>query len=298
MSTDSSKAGYISIVGAPNVGKSTLLNSLVGERLAIVTHKPQTTRNKILGIRTENEAQMIFLDTPGIHRTARAKLNQRMVRRALEAINEADLILFVADASRPLQPDEEYTISVLAQAKRPIILIVNKIDLVPKENLLPIIDQYNTRLKPAEIFPISALQGENMEELIPKIISYLPSSPHYYPDDALTDRSTRFIVAEMIREKVIRLTMQELPYSTAVEIEAFKENNPNGVIRISATIFVERDSQKGILIGRGGSMLKRIGQTAREDIEQYLGSKVFLELWVKVSKDWADNEKSLNELGY
>jgi len=295
---DQSKAGYISIVGAPNVGKSTLLNWLVGERLAIVTHKPQTTRNKILGVRTENQAQMIFLDTPGIHRTAKAKLNQRMVKRAVEAINEADLILLVTDASKPFQPDEEYTISVLEQTKRPIILIINKIDLVSKDSLLPIIDEYNKRLNPVEVFPISALRGENMEELVPKIIHYLPPNPHYYPDDTLTDRPTRFIVAEIIREKVIQLTKQELPYSTAVKIESFKENTPNGIIRISATIFVERDSQKGILIGKGGAMLKRIGQMAREDLEHYLGSKVFLELWVKVSQDWPDNERSLDEFGY
>lgn len=297
MSINSSKSGYISIVGAPNVGKSTLLNLLVGERLAIVTNKPQTTRNKILGIRTEDQAQMIFLDTPGIHQS-KIKLNQRMVKRALEAISDADLILFIADAKRPFQPDEEYIITVLQKAKCPIVLIINKIDLVSKDALLPIMDQYNSRINPADIFPISTLKGENMEELIPKIIHYLPASPHYYPDDTLTDRSTRFIVAEMIREKVIRLTMQELPYSTAVTIESFEENTPNGIIRISATIFVERESQKGILIGKGGGMLKQIGQSARKDIEQYLDSKIFLELWVKVNKDWPDNEKSLNEFGY
>jgi len=297
MSINSSKSGYISIVGAPNVGKSTLLNLLVGERLAIVTHKPQTTRNKILGIRTEDQAQMIFLDTPGIHQS-KIRLNQRMVKRALEAIGDADLILFMADAARPFQPDEEYIISVLKKAKCPIFLIINKIDLVSKEALLPIMDQYNSRLNPADIFPISALKGENMEGLIPKIIHFLPLSPHYYPDDTLTDRSTRFIVAEMIREKVIRLTMQELPYSTAVTIESYEENTPNGIIRISATIFVERESQKGMLIGKGGAMLKQIGQSARKNIEQYLESKIFLELWVKVNKDWPDNERSLNEFGY
>ena len=297
MSVNSSKSGYISIIGAPNVGKSTLLNLLVGEPLAIVTHKPQTTRNKILGVRTEGQVQMIFLDTPGIHQS-KIKLNQRMVKRALEAMSEADLILFMVDATRPFQPDEEYIMTALQKAKCPVILLINKIDRIPKEILLPIMDQYNSRLNPADIFPISALKGENMEELIPKIIHYLPSNPHYYPDDTLTDKPTRFIVAEMIREKVIRLTMQELPYSTAVSIESFEENTPNGIIRISATIFVERESQKGILIGKGGGMLKKIGQSARKDIEQYLGSKVFLELWVKVNRDWPDSERSLDEFGY
>ncbi|MEW5801519.1 MAG: GTPase Era [bacterium] len=297
MSTKLSKSGYISIVGAPNVGKSTLLNLLVGERLAIVTHKPQTTRNKILGVRTEGQAQMIFFDTPGIHQS-KIRLNQRMIKRALEAIGESDLILFITDASRPHQPDEGYLVTVLQKTKCPIILIINKIDLVSKGALLPIMDKYNSQLNLADIFPISALKGENMEELVPKIIHYLPSSPHYYPDDTLTDRSTRFIVAEMIREQVICMTMQEIPYSTAVAIESFEENTPNGVIRISATIFVERESQKGILIGKGGKMLKQIGQSARLEIEHYLDAKVFLELWVKVNRDWPDNERSLNELGY
>jgi GTP-binding protein Era len=297
MSINSSKSGYISIIGAPNVGKSTLLNLLVGERLAIVTYKPQTTRNKILGIRTEDQAQMIFLDTPGIHQS-KIRLNQRMVKRALEAISDSDLVLFMTDATRPFQPDEEYIIPVLQKAKCPIILIINKIDLVPKDILLPIMDQYNSRLNPADIFPICALKGKNTEGLIPKIIHYLPVGQHYYPDDTLTDRSTRFIVAEMIREKVIRQTMQELPYSTAVTIESFEENTPNGIIRISAIIFVERESQKGILIGKGGGMLKQIGQAARIDIEQYLDSKVFLKLWVKVNKDWPDKERSLDEFGY
>jgi len=297
MSINSSKSGYISIIGAPNVGKSTLLNLLVGERLAIVTYKPQTTRNKILGIRTEDQAQMIFLDTPGIHQS-KIRLNQRMVKRALEAISDSDLVLFMTDATRPFQPDEEYIIPVLQKTKCPVILLINKIDLVPKDILLPIMDQYNSRLNPADIFPICARKGENMAELIPKIIHYLPAGHHYYPDDTLTDRSTRFIVAEMIREKVIRQTMQELPYSTAVTIESFEENTPNGIIRISAIIFVERESQKGILIGKGGGMLKQIGQAARLDIEQYLDSKVFLKLWVKVNKDWPDKERSLDEFGY
>ena len=294
----STKSGYISIIGCPNVGKSTLLNLLVGEKLAIVTYKPQTTRNKILGIRTEKEAQMIFLDTPGIHKP-KSKLTKKMTQRAMETVKEADLVLFMVDASKSFQPDEEeYIFPALKRGKCPVILLINKIDLIPKHHILPIIEKYNIHLNLVETFPISALTGENIKDLVPKIVHYLPSGPHYYPVDTLTDKSLRFICAEIIREKIITLTQQELPYSTAVTIESFKEDSPHDIIKISATILVRRESQKGIIIGKQGSMLTKIGKSARQDIEKYLNTKVFLELWVKVSKDWPDNERVLKELGY
>ena len=299
MSTkQSTKSGYISIIGCPNVGKSTLLNLLVGEKLAIVTYKPQTTRNKILGILTKEDVQMIFLDTPGIHKS-KSKLNKKMTQRALDTLKEADVVLFMVDASKIFQPDEEeYIFPMLKRAKCPVILLINKIDLIPKHHLLPIIEKYNTYLNLAEIFPVSARTGENIKDLIPKIAHYLPSGPHYYPADTLTDKSLRFICAEIIREKIITLTQQEIPYSTAVTIESFEENTPNGITSISATILVMRESQKGIIIGKQGNMLGKIGKSAREDIEKYLNAKVFLELWVKLSKDWPDNDKVLKELGY
>ena len=294
----STKSGYISIIGCPNVGKSTLLNLLVGEKLAIVTYKPQTTRNKILGILTEEDVQMIFLDTPGIHKS-KSKLNKKMTKKALESIKEADLVLFMVDASKFFQPDEEeYIFPILKRGKCPVILLINKIDLIPKHHLLPIIERYNTHLNLAEIFPVSALTGENIKDLVPKIAHYLPSGPYYYPADTLTDKSLRFICAEIIREKIIKLTQQEIPYSTAVTIESFEENTPNGIIRISATILVMRESQKGIIIGKQGNMIGKIGKSAREDIEKYLNAKLFLELRVKLSKDWPDNDKVLKELGY
>ncbi|MGA1874927.1 MAG: GTPase Era [bacterium] len=292
------KSGYISIIGCPNVGKSTLLNVLVGERLAIVTHKPQTTRDKILGIRTENHAQMIFLDTPGIH-VFKTKLSRKMTRRALDTIRESDVVLFVIDASNPFQSDEEeYIYPLLRKITCPVILIINKVDLISKQDLLPLMEKYHTLLNPAEIFPVSALHGENMDDLIPRIIQYLPQGPFYYSEDTLTDKPVRFIIAEIIREKIICLTQQEIPFSTAVMIESFQEDPSRGLTKISATILVMRDSQKGIIIGKQGSMLKNIGQQARQDIEKYLNTRVFLQLWVKVSKDWPDNEKVLRELGY
>ena len=294
----STKSGYISIIGCPNVGKSTLLNLLVGEKLAIVTYKPQTTRNKILGILTQEGVQMIFLDTPGIHKS-KSKLNKKMTQRALDTIREADIVLFMVDALKIFQPDEEeYIFPMLKRAQCPVILLINKIDLIPKHQLLPIIEKYNSQLNLVETFPVSALTGENIKDLVPKIAHYLPSGPHYYPADTLTDKSLRFICAEIIREKIITLTQQEIPYSTAVTIESFEENAPNGIMRIFATILVKRESQKGIIIGKQGNMLGKIGKAAREDIEKYLNAKVYLELWVKLSKDWPDNEKVLKELGY
>ena len=296
----STKSGYISIIGCPNVGKSTILNLLVGEKLAIVTDKPQTTRDKIIGIRTEKENQMIFLDTPGIHKDkGKSKLNKKMVRQARQALTEADLILFVINASNPFPADEQEDIfPLLKKMKCPILLLINKIDLIEKKQLLPLIEKYNSLLPFKETFPICALCGENVTKLIPTITHYLPQGPHYYPEDTLTDRPLRFYTAEIIREKIITLTKQELPYSTAVIIESFVENPPDAIVRIAATILVRRASQKGIIIGKQGSMLKNKGQQARMDIEKSINRKVFLELWVKVSKDWPDNDRVLKELGY
>ena len=291
------KSGFISILGRPNVGKSTLFNRILGEKIAIVTEKPQTTRNRILGIKHVEGGQMIFLDTPGLHQ-GRSALNQRMVQTAIASGQEADALLFVIEATSPLIEEDRQMIESLKESQGIPFLIINKIDCVRKERLLPIIDQYQ-KLHPFQaILPISAITGEGIGILLEEIMEALPESPPYYPEDMITDQTERFLVSEMIREKVIEQTFQEIPYATAVTIESFKEHPEKNLVVIKATIHVERISQKKILIGKGGQKLKQIGEMARKAMEAFLEKKVFLELWVNVEKNWTQDPPALNRLGY
>lgn len=297
MSAKPFRSGFVSIIGRPNVGKSTLLNSIMGEKIVITSDKPQTTRNRIKGIHNIPGAQIVFIDTPGIHR-ATSMLNRYMVDEALASIREVDAILFLVEADAPAGSQESLILDLVAEVTTPVILVINKIDLVPKSALLESMGRY-ARLYPfREIIPVSALSGDGVESVVTSVYSYLPEGPLYFPDEILTDLPERFIVAEIIREKVFRLTRDEVPYSTAVEVESFKERQDGSLIAIAAVINVERDSQKGIIIGRKGDMLKKIGTQARREIEQLLDTKIFLELFVRVRKDWSENRQMLKELGY
>lgn len=290
-------SGFAAIVGRPNVGKSTLTNHLIGEKIAIMSDRPQTTRNKIMCIMNTDNAQIMFLDTPGIHKPHH-KLGEYMVRTAENTLKEVDVILFVVDASEKRGAGEEYITELLQKVKTPVILVVNKIDkLQDKDKLFRIIDSYSKTYDFAAIVPVSALEDEEFPGLVAEITKYLPEGPAYFPDDMITDQPERVIAAEMIREKILLLTRDEIPHSIAVEVEEFKER-ANDDVYIRATIFVERDSQKGIVIGAKGSLLKKIGQQARADIEGLLGCKVFLDLWVKVKADWRNKDKALKQFGY
>lgn len=291
------KAGFISVLGRPNVGKSTLFNSTLGEKIAIISDKPQTTRNRILGIRNMEGGQLLFLDTPGIHH-GKSKLNERMVSTAIESGRDADVLLFLIDASAPLVEEDRQMVKSLEGSRGVPFLVINKIDLVRKEVLLPVMDQYR-RLHPFEkIIPVSALTGDGVPLLLEEILRFLPESPPYYPEDMITDQTERFLVCEIIREKVIEQSYQEIPFATAVTIEAFKEHPEKDLVVIKGTIHVERDSQKKIVIGKGGQKLKKIGSRARKEIEALLGKKVFLELWVNVERDWTRDPRALDRLGY
>lgn len=285
------------MVGRPNVGKSTLTNSLIGEKIAIMSDRPQTTRNKIMCILNTDNAQIMFLDTPGIHKPHH-KLGEYMVRTAESTLQEVDVILFVVDAAEKRGPGEDYILELLRKVKTPVILVVNKIDKLPdKSKLFKIMDEYSRLYQFAAIVPVSALNDGEFPGLVGEITRLLPEGPAYFPDDMLTDQPERVIAAEMIREKVLRLTRDEIPHSVAVEVEEFKEREDESVY-IRATIFVERDSQKGIVIGAKGGLLKKIGQQARADIENLLYCKVFLDLWVKVKPDWRNQDKALKQFGY
>jgi len=290
------KSGFASLVGRTNVGKSTLLNRLAGRKVAIVSDKVQTTRNKILCVLSREDSQIVFLDTPGIHKP-KHKLGEHMVQVALNTLKEVDVVLFLVEANRPPGPGDNYLISRFAGLSTPVVLVINKIDLVRREELLPLIENYSRLYSFAEIVPVSALSGENLDRLLEVVTGYMPAGPRYYPEDMVTDRPERFIMAELIREKVLILTSQEVPHSVAVAVENLQER-PNGVMAVQAVIYTERESQKGILIGKGGQMLKKIGQLAREDMERLFGSKIFLELWVKVRPDWRNKEAQLKDLGY
>lgn len=289
------RSGYVSIIGRPNVGKSTLLNSILGEKVAIVTTKPQTTRNRIIGIKTLPNAQIIFIDTPGIHKP-RHKLGEAMVKTALEALNEVDIILFMVEPHSPEKEDLS-VIEMLKKVRSPVFLLINKIDTIKKTDLLPLIDHFKNLYSFHEIIPLSALKQDGMSMLMKRIYDSMPSGPKYYPDEFITDQLERFMVSEIIRERVMEMTEEEVPYSVAVEITEWKERE-DGLIVISGNIYVEREGQKGIIIGKRGAMLKSIGSAARIDIERLLNTKVFLELWVKVKKDWRNNKTTLRELGY
>ncbi len=291
------KSGFISILGRPNVGKSTLLNRLVGDKIAIVSEKPQTTRNRILGIKNVEGGQFIFIDTPGLHQ-GRSELNQRMARTAIASGRDADVLLFMIEAPAPHVEKDRQMIESLRGSKGVPFLVINKIDLGKKKALLPIIDQYQ-RLYPFEkIIPASAVTGEGVDILLDEILNDLPESPPYYPEDMLTDQTERFLVSEIIRENVIHQSYQEIPYSTAVTIEEFKEAPERNLVVIKGTIHVERNSQKKILIGKGGQKLKKIGETARKEVEALLGARVYLELWVNVEKNWTQDPHALDRLGY
>lgn len=289
-------SGYVAIVGRPNVGKSTLLNHLLGEKISITTPKPQTTRWQILGIKIVEHTQVIYIDTPGLLREEQNAVNRYMNRVANSVIFDADVLVFMMDADR-FRGEDEFVLERLKKAEKPIILAINKIDLLPdKKALLPLIDKLKDKYDFAKIVPISALLDENTKTLEQAIISLLPEGPQLFPDEQISDKSVRFQVAEIVREKVIQETEQEVPYTTAVAIEEFKQTEK--LIEISAIIWVERHGQKVIIIGKKGERLKKIGTQARRDIEKLLDSKVFLRLWVKVKEHWTDDEKALKTLGY
>jgi len=295
------KSGMVAIVGPPNAGKSTLMNYFLGQKISIVTPKPQTTRNRIAGIVNERDHQIVFLDTPGLHKS-RETLNTEMVKVAMDSLLEVDLVLFLVDVSLPLpekmkeEKREELT-SYFQQMKSPAILVLNKIDQIDRKLLLPMIDAYAQLYPFKAVIPISALSGDGVEDLKNEILTLLPMGPRLFPEDIPTDASERFLCGEIIREKVFLLTGQEIPYSSAVLIESFKEDEGKNLITIHATIVVERNSQKGMVIGKGGEKLKSIGTSARKDIEQLLGGRVLLKLWVKVHKNWSQDKRFLKEIG-
>jgi len=290
-------SGFAAIIGRPNVGKSTLLNRMVGQKIAITSDKPQTTRNRILGIHHRDDGQILFLDTPGVHQ-GRGRLNRFMVDQALGACAEVDLILFMVSAVDHPGSDEEAILKHLSASKRPVFLVLNKIDRVKPEKLLPLIRDYAGRFPFAEIFPVSGLTGDGVEELLTAFWQRLPEGPRYYPEDMVTDLPERFIVAEMVREQLMRQTHEEIPYGAAVVIESFDEQPERGLVVIHAAIMVARDSHKGIVLGKGGAMIRSIGRSARKEIENLLGCRIYLELFVRVQPGWTESERMLKEFGY
>ena len=292
------KAGFIAVIGRPNVGKSTLVNCVVGQKVAAVSPKPQTTRNRVAGVKTTGSYQMIFLDTPGIHH-AETLFNREMVKLALKTLTEVDLILWVIDASDPLSDEDQLVRGYLQDIKVPVVVALNKVDLVkPKQHLLPVIDACHRLIPAAEVVPISATEGVNLNLLEEILLRYLPEGPAFFPPGQATDQPPHLVVAEIIREKVFELVHQEVPYAVAVQVDEMEERPGADLVDIQATIYVERDSQKGIIIGEGGRMLKRIGQQARQEIEEAFGTRIYLGLWVKVRKAWRKDEEALRRFGY
>ncbi len=294
---NSIKSGVVALVGPPNVGKSTLLNCLLGQKISIVSPKPQTTRNRILGILNGPDYQVIILDTPGLHK-ARTPLNLEMVKIALNTLTEVNVILFMIDVTFPVPKKENTATKYLKGSNRPSILLLNKIDLIDKAGLLPVIEGYRELYPFDTLIPISALKHDGTDILIPELLKFLPTGPRLYPEDIPTDATERFIVSEIVREKIFLHTDQEIPYSTAVAIDLFHEDSGKGLILIHATIYVEKKSQKGIIIGKGGEKLRQIGTAARKDIEDLLAQRCFLKLWVKIRKNWTKNVNFLKELGF
>ncbi len=290
------KSGFVAIVGRPNVGKSTLLNRIVGQKIAIMSDKAQTTRNKIQGVYTTPEAQLIFIDTPGIHKP-KHRLGDFMVEAAYSALKEVDAVLFMISADQKRGRGDDFIIERLKNVTSPVYLVINKIDKIHPDELLSIIEDYSSQMPFAQVVPISATEGNNVDRLMETLVDEMPEGPQYFPEDQIADHPEYFVVSELIREKVLVLTRDEVPHSVAVVVDSMKRNE-NDKIQIQATIIVERDSQKGIIIGKGGKMLKQIGTKARKDIESLLGDKVFLELWVKVQKDWRDKKVYLQDFGY
>ncbi|MBW1709155.1 MAG: GTPase Era [Deltaproteobacteria bacterium] len=293
--TTEHRSGLVAIIGAPNVGKSTLLNRILGQKVAITSAKPQTTRHRILGVWTTPASQVIFFDTPGIHQSGNL-LNKVLLRQALATLSDVDLILFMVETGQRRE-DHELVLKVLKDQNRPIILAINKIDMIKKDKLLPSMAAYSRALPLAAQVPISALTGEGVPDLLKEITEQLPEGPQYYPPDTVTDQPERLIAAEMIREQIFNMARQEIPYSTAVTVEEFNEDRDN-LIRIKAVIHVERKSQKGIVIGKKGEMLKRIGTAARKDIERLTGTRIFLELFVRIEKNWSRDPLAMRRFGY
>ena len=289
------KSGFIAVIGRPNVGKSTLINKIIGQKIAIMSDKPQTTRSRIQCILTQDDAQFIFLDTPGIHKP-KFKLGEYMLKAAEGTLKEVDAIFFVIDATEKFGGGEKYILERLNETSQPVILVINKIDLLERTEILPLIAAYSERYKFAATVPISAADGTNVDELLNEAKKFLPEGPKYYPADMVTDQPERLIISEIIREKILHLTEDEVPHSVAVDIEEITARK-NNLTYIRATIYVERDSQKGILIGKNGGLLKTVGQNARPEIEMLLGTKVFLDLWVKVKKDWRNSAGALQSFG-
>jgi len=291
------KSGFVTIVGRPNVGKSTLLNKILKEKIAIMSDKPQTTRNKIMAIYQAEDSQIIFLDTPGLHKP-KNKLGEYMVSTAYETLKEVDVVLFLVDESTKIGAGDKYILERLKTIKTPIILVVNKMDIISAENYVKIVENYKEYTFIKEIIAISALNDTNTDVLIEKVKNLLPEGPMYYPDDMITDQPEKVIVSEIIREKLLHYLNDEVPHGVAVEIEKMKKRKNSDLVDISATIICERNTHKGIIIGKNGRKLKGIGKSAREDIERLLGSKVYLEIWVKVRQGWRDNDSHLRNFGY
>ncbi len=297
MSEENFVSGFVSIIGRPNVGKSTLLNRILGQKIAITSNKPQTTRNRILGVHNFEGGQALFVDTPGIHK-AKGKLNRFMVEQAVSACSDVDLILFLVEADGGLGGGDEYILQLLEKSRVPVFLVINKIDLVERPNLLAMIQDYSARFDFEQVIPLSARTGDGVERLLKGIEPHLKPGPQYYPDDMITDQPERVIAAELVREKIMRRTSEEIPYGVGVKVELFEEKPEKDLVVIHATIHVERDSHKKIIVGKSGQMIKALGQEARKDIERLLGTRVYLELFVRVDKNWSQNERMLKELGY
>ena len=289
------RSGFIALVGRPNVGKSTLLNQILGEKIAIISDKPQTTRTRILGVRHLPKAQLVFLDTPGIHKPL-YRLNQRMVRVALNVLDEVDLVFFLVEATEGVGGGDRYVVERLKERAVPVVLVINKVDLVQKGRLLPLIDTYRQMHEFAEIVPVSALTGDGVNRLVEIAVRFMPAGPVYFEDDVVTDQPMQLLAAEFIREKILQKTRDELPFSVAVQIESFTEEGQ--LARIAAIVYVEKESQKAIVIGKRGELLKAVGTEARIEMERLFGMKVFLQLWVKVKEGWRQDERMLTALGY
>ncbi len=291
------RSGFVSIVGRPNVGKSTLLNQILGQKIAITSNRPQTTRNRILGIHTLDDGQILFLDTPGIHRP-KGRLNRYMVDQALSACSDVDLVLFLVEATDPPGGGDDFILDLLRRGEAPVLLVINKVDLVPKGDLLPLIAAYAEKFTFRDIVPLSALTGDGTADLVQTVLGHLPEGPRYYPEEMITDLPEKFIVAEMIREQLLKQTREEIPYGVAVEVETFEEKPEKNLVVIAAVIHVARDTHKGIVLGKAGTKIRSIGKAARTDIERLLGTRVFLELFVKVQKDWTESARLMKEFGY
>ena len=291
------KTGFISLIGRPNAGKSTLINQILDRKIAITSSKPQTTRTRITGIFTTSDAQMVFIDTPGIHKP-KDRLNQYMVEAARSTIYEGDVIFYVVDASVPFGPGEQFILDCLKDIDVPVFLLLNKIDCMTSEEIMRTIVKWQTRREFAEIFPLSAERGDNVDRLLETVKGYLIEGPNFYPEDAVTDQSERIVMSELIREKILRLTEEEVPHSVAVVIEHMERDESDDKLIVHAAIYTERQSQKAIIIGKQGQMIKRIGTAARRDIEELLGEKIYLKLWVRVKENWRNREGALYDFGY